>query len=80
MEKSKQKQAVWFFTAYHIVRDGAEKAAELCRSGQAEKAAELLDGVIEDAEKSFYESIDGYLLENPMSSEELEYMFGKDGK
>ncbi len=77
MDTFKQERAVWFFTAYHIIREGAERAYDLCCEGKGDEAAEVLAAAREEAERFFYDSIDKYIAENPMSREELEQMFGK---
>lgn len=56
-----KKKAELFFTAYHIIREGARKAWKLCGEGKAEEAGALLDEVCADAEKYFYDSINEYL-------------------
>ena len=49
----KQETGVWFFTAYHILREGAKEALEKCAEGKADDAADILKDVLDDAEGFF---------------------------
>ena len=70
----KQETGVWFFTAYHILREGAKEALEKCAEGKADDAADILKDVLDDAEGFFYDSIDKYVEENPVSHDAFDWL------
>ena len=65
-EAVKHGESVWFFTAYHILKDASEKAAEKCREGMASEAAEILEKALGEANAAYYDSIDRYVEESPI--------------
>ena len=56
MDRIEHEKSVQFFTAYHILCNGAETALGLCREEGASEAAKILSEALADAEKYYYEA------------------------